>query len=181
MFQLPKKAGLFLLGLCLGWMASAPAFAGGIKPWTQITDVSQRFVVLTDFGGDTVLDRSTGLLWDRSPEGGNYSWYGAHRRCIFVGNGTSNELGWRLPKVEELHSLMYVTGSNPGGLASALPAGHPFNLSGIAAGTRFWTATSYQAENNDVTEAWTANPAGNFGSDLKTEGNGVWCVRGGAN
>ncbi|HKX12971.1 MAG TPA: DUF1566 domain-containing protein [bacterium] len=144
--------------------------------------MAKRFVVLSDFQGNAVLDRSTGLIWDRNPEGGNFTWYAAQRRCIFVGaSGVNPAMGWRLPKAEEIYSLMNTTGSNPGGPTQALPSGHPFDLSGLAAGTRFWAATTYPDEGGDITQAWTANPSGNFGSDLKTEGNGVWCVRGGAN
>lgn len=169
---------LALVGLLLP-VGAGLSLANAIKPWAQISDASQRFVVLTDFGGDAVLDRATGLIWDRTPEGGSFDWYIAQRRCIFVANGgnTPLDLGWRLPKVEELYSLFRVTGGNPGGPTMELVPGHPFTL---PAATTFWTASTVPLE-GDPNNGWIANTNGNFGFNAKDEGNGVWCVRGGVN
>lgn len=168
-----------MVGLLLS-VGARVSLADAIKPWAQISDASQRFVVLTDFGGDAVLDRATGLIWDRTPEGGAFDWYAAQRRCIFVASGgqTPLDLGWRLPKVEELYSLFRVTGSNPGGPIMAIVPGHPFTLPTTST---FWSASTAQI-NGDTDSAWVANTNGNYGfNDKVGDDNGVWCVRGGAN
>src|SRR3972149_10444596 len=66
----------------------------------------------SDVNDDTVLDKETGLVWERNPYSIPQSWYAAHYICIaetyYSGRG-----GWRLPTIQELASLvdMRVTGS----------------------------------------------------------------------
>jgi hypothetical protein len=179
MFGNIKKILVFVAVISIALVSAGASRANAIKPWGQITDVTQRFVVLTDFSGKAVLDRSTGLIWDRDPEGGNFTWELAQRRCIFIGAGGSNtDMGWRLPKVEELFSLFQITGANPGGATSALVPGHPFIIPTLKS---FWSASTVPLESGETDQAYYATDGGNFGLDFKSGSHGVWCVRGGAN
>lgn len=126
---------------------------------------------------DLVLDKETGLIW---PRNGNLltnavPWLDANTMCRTL--KFANRIGWRLPTVEELSSLVDVRFSNP-----ALPAGHPFLAVQTGEGVSpYWTSTNYE---NPSTAAWFVN----LGSgDAGTAGKGgekiplgfVWPVRGG--
>lgn len=159
-------------------VANGPYYA--MPAWDQTLPAAQRFIVLANFNSEAVLDRETGLVWERSPAatayqqqppagtfGGTY----ADDRCHFVQTG--GRLGWRLPSVAELSSLVDPTRSAP-----ALPVGHPFNLP-VSDG--FWTSTRYYPERFaqgrrtvDITYGLSGAVDGNSASKQ------VWCVRGGA-
>jgi Protein of unknown function (DUF1566) len=69
--------------------------------------------------GDAVLDKETGLVWERSPATNKTGLSGAvvySTTKIVVGRK-----GWRLPALEELLSLV-----DPGQMNPTLPVGHPF-------------------------------------------------------
>ena len=114
-----------------------------------------------------VLDRETGLVWNDEPNCcvGN-SWAGAKASCI--GTQVSGRMGWRLPTVEELASLVQLFVGSP-----ALPAGNPFP---VLTDDAYWTATSESS-----TLAWTINfgTTGIPATDTKANTNYIWCVRGG--
>jgi hypothetical protein len=83
-----------------------------------------RFIVLSNMNSAAVLDRETGLVWERSPSPGPFvNWLQAHYVCnkLILGN----RFGWRLPTVQELASLMEprILDVPP---INWLPAGHPF-------------------------------------------------------
>ena len=134
-----------------------------------------RFLVLTDWGSsEAVLDKETGLVWERAPEAdGLADWYQAHGHCNQLKTG--DRFGWRLPTVQELASLFDPTGT----VSQALPPGHPFTL---AQGTNdYWSATS---SNVNPTQAWTVYFSTGGGPRAildKTEFGEIftWCVRGG--
>ena len=130
-----------------------------------------RFIVLANFGNAAVLDRETGLVWERSPSTELFTWHVAHVRCNeFVTLG--NRLGWRLPTVNELASLVDPSRSDP-----ALPAGHPFN--NVQLSDYYWSATT---DSRIIDNKWVV---GFFGdADVgnarnKNDSRFVWCVRGG--
>ena len=83
----------------------------------EITDASKRFQSVLD--GEAVLDKETGLVWEKSPDTTTRTrvdaLYYAYSKNV-GGRG-----GWRLPKAEELRTLIDPTQRNP-----ALPSGHPF-------------------------------------------------------
>ncbi len=135
--------------------------------WDQQIPTSQRFIALSNWNNAAVLDRETGLVWERSPSSPDANWTNAQYACIFL--RVANRLGWRLPTVQELASLMDQTASDP-----PLPPGSPFT---IALGS-YWSATNYSAEANS---AWIVGLYynGGFSSATKDQGLHVWCVRGG--
>ena len=59
-----------------------PVAADTLSSWDTVINGSARFRVLRDFNDAAVLDRETGLVWERSPDTGTRDWLGAHRFCI---------------------------------------------------------------------------------------------------
>ena len=150
-----------------------PVAADTLSSWDTVINGSARFRVLRDFNDAAVLDRETGLVWERSPDTGTRDWLGAHRFCIDRAVGNRQRKGWRLPTVQEITSLVDPTADAP-----FLPAGHPFiNVQSDF----YWSATTF-GENPAL--AWGAGfennltePGARFTS--KTVPFFVWCVRSG--
>ena len=133
-----------------------------------------RFVVLSDWGGSAVLDKETGLVWERTPGTSLINWHQAEMGCNrrIVGG----RMGWRLPTVQELSRL--ANGISMQYSVVVLPAGHPFQLSRYV----YWTTTLSAANPSPQfpAEAWlvaffSSVPWTEPTSTLKT----AWCVRGG--
>lgn len=78
-----------------------------------------------------VLDRETGLVWEREWHPTSLVWSDAVRACH--DRNTGDRSGWRLPTVAEMLSLL------DGDSADGLPEGHPFDL-GLPEDV-FWTST----------------------------------------
>ncbi len=124
-----RRLGLLAAALCAG--LSAPAWAQltttangpfvAMPSWSQKL-TSNRFVILANWNGEAVLDRETGLVWERSPDISARNWTDAHRYCNSLGVG--GRMGWRVPSVHELTSLLDPTILLPA--STSLPAGHPF-------------------------------------------------------
>lgn len=137
----------------------------------QLKNASTRFIVLSNWNKEAVLDQETGLVWELSPSATKSSWTGALAACQQASTG--NRFGWRLPQQEELASLGVPNATVPGEID--LPAGSPFQN---ATGVTFWTASVDQADSG---QAWFVS----FGSGggMATNGQGTpfqaWCVRGG--
>jgi hypothetical protein len=133
-----------------------------------------RFIVLTNFNSEAVLDRNTGLVWQRSPLQTLITWHGLipdtpvfTPRCL---NSTiAGQKSWRLPSVVELLSLLDPSVTS----GPKLPPGHPFlNVQADV----YWSATTY-AENSS--SAWDVNFASGLVSpSAKTGAHYFWCVRG---
>ena len=87
--------------------------------WSQKLPAAQRFVLVLD--GAAVLDKETGLVWERVPSTSKIDWFYAEYECYSKTVG--GRKGWRLPSVAELASLIDPTQSNP-----KLPSGHPFQI-----------------------------------------------------
>jgi hypothetical protein len=86
------------------------------------TDNCPRFVVLSDFDDDAVLDKETGLVWGRRiSRNASAQWHLLMGYCTH--RNTGGRMGWHLPTIEQLGTLIDRTRSNP-----ALPAGHPFEF-----------------------------------------------------
>jgi hypothetical protein len=135
--------------------------------WSQkITDASKRFEIV--LGGVAVLDKETGLVWQRYPDGTTRNWNAAMNEAYSKEIG--GRRGWRLPTVEELASLL----DSSGGITK-LPSGNPFG--GLYTGFPYWSSTTSP---NDPDRAMHVDFLfGNVGSSLKTSTYFMWCVRGG--
>ena len=138
--------------------------------WDQTLPAATRFLVLSNFASAAVLDRETGLVWERTPEATTTTWSNARRQCME--RTTSGRKGWRLPSVHELASLIDPTVASPG---PTLPAGHPFtNIQ-----PHYWSAST-DADNPSL--AWNVNfYVGLVHLGYKTFDSRAWCVRGGMN
>jgi hypothetical protein len=145
--------------------------------WGQTLAGAVRFAPALD--GAAVLDLETGLVWEQKPDATPTRWTFAHNRCST--NVIAGRMGWRLPTVEELTSLVDPTQPTP-----SLPAGHPFSLQPTGfywASTGFVGDTGAQTdENADLARLVTfkvESPNGHVLFGVKVESNLVWCVRGG--
>lgn len=134
--------------------------------WSDKLPNAERFKLVLD--GEGVLDKETGLIWERSPNNATpMKWNEAIIYCYQKSIG--NRKGWRLPTVEELASLVDPTQSAP-----SLPSGHPFNN---VATYDYWSATTVV---NADSQAWLVGfGSGSVNTDNKQSNLFVWCVRGG--
>ena len=145
-----------------------PPSSGAFIPpaWSQKLPAAERFVLVLDDNG--VLDKETGLVWEKSPSTGIYIWVNAISHCISDLN-VGVRKGWHLPTVEQLASLVDTSGDS-----LKLPTGHPFTN---VQSRGYWSATTYPSS---TTVAWGVH----FGDgyvDAYAEANYyyAWCVRGG--
>lgn len=160
---------------------------GGPIPWRE-HGPNARFAVYdprgdsdlnnpVTFADDLVLDKETGLVWARDAGRiGLQNWLDANTLCRELELG--NRIGWRLPSVEELSSLV-----DPGRPDLALPPGHPFVNVQYGTGVyAYWTSTNYE---NPTGTAWFVNFWRGAGPHLaglaaKSGPGNVWPVRGGS-
>ena len=176
--------GMVAAGCLLAGASPATAQAPYYPPpaWDQTLQGSARFVLVLfqqlcvqavcSQVARAVLDRETGLVWERQPSNESVGpWPNPLRECAqrIVGN----RMGWRLPTADELSSLV-----DPSNLMTGLPPGHPFQIP--TALTR-WTSTEMNEDLVLVVEFSTP-----FAQDLFVLAGSkgglfpVWCVRGGA-
>lgn len=119
---------------------------------------------------DAVLDKETGLVWQRSPSPNKQgSWDAAI--VYSYSKATAGRKGWRLPTIEELLSLVDPTQNNP-----TLPAGHPF----LNVQTDYFYWSSTLGMTNLPTFAWGYNFGNADTSNCsKNQPLYAWLVRGG--
>jgi len=131
---------------------------------------AQRFVILPAFNSEAVLDKKTGLVWERSPQTTSARWTVAHRTCIEKNVG--GQKGWRLPSLEELTSLVDPSIAPPG---PTLPPGHPFLT---VQSTVYWSATRVD---EDARGSWAVHFGLGGGTTFINWAHSVqsWCVRDG--
>lgn len=120
--------------------------------------------------GASILDKETGLVWEKALNASELTWGEAVFACYqrLAGGRT----GWRLPAVEEIFSLIDVTHTFP-----ALPPGHPFILP--PAYSTVWSAST---DAFDPSIAWGVGLfTGMLTAGNKSSGPAhlAWCVRGG--
>lgn len=129
-----------------------------------------RFIVLANFNNEAVLDRETGLVWERSPSESLESGYNSARSCSHKVVG--NRQGWRLPTIQEARSLL-----DPSKQTPALPDGHPFTNLHVTNGDFYWTSTDNPF--GGVYIISLANAAIDLATERNFESSRPWCVRGG--
>lgn len=138
--------------------------------WSQKLPAAERFELVMD--DEAVLDKETGLVWEKFPATTEISWYEACFHCY--DREVNNRKGWRLPTIEELASLVDNNNSNP-----ALPTGHPF--SNVTTGC-YWSSTSSPTVAYPSSFAmYVSFSSGSMAGTPKSLASGVymWCVRGG--
>lgn len=179
--QVTRQQGWLVKFLAMGMMTVAVSMAGLAQAansngpyyappsWDQKLPVEMRFIVLTDWNSEAVLDRETGLVWEKITSRAFRSWNAAREACVNLRKG--NRLGWRLPSVYELASVVDASGTG-----SALPAGHPF---AVTTKSKYWSVTTDAV--NQVQARVVEFALGSLQVADKTENNLFWCVRGGNN
>ena len=136
------------------------------QSWDKIISGASRFnLVLLD--GAAVLDRETGLVWQRATSDTKRTWLQACTDCYRLEAG--GRMGWRLPTLEELATLVSTTHSYP-----ALPPDHLFQN---VKSDIYWSGHTYQ---DDPGSAWYIDfDNGYVFQHTKTNPCYFRCVRGG--
>lgn len=141
-----------------------------IQDWHNSYPSSQRFEILAAFNYNAVLDKTTGLVWERSPQTATVTYNEARRFC--VGRMAGEQTGWRLPSPIELRSLV---GPIRGLSRPHLPPNHPFlNVQA----TSYWAMVSETDHGpyGKYVDAFLGNILSFF--KVKMVSFPVWCVRG---
>jgi len=141
--------------------------------WDQNLPAAQRFVILSAFNNEAVLDKNTGLVWERYLSLDSRTWSNSDvsARAFCLTKVTGGQRGWRLPTIVELLSLSNPSVASPG---PTLPPGHPF--SNVLSAT-YWSAST---DAEDPTQVWGMSfYNGIFFRLSKTLTGLAWCVRGG--
>jgi hypothetical protein len=168
--------GTVLLVPCIltaGQLQPAALLGPRLKPldkvqptWSQKLPAEKRFVLVLD--GEAVLDRETGLVWERSPDTTERTWFNAVNYCY--NKNVGGRKGWRPPSVDELASLIDPTLVNP-----ALPSGHPFQ--NVQPGN-YWSGTT-SPDDTDVAYR-VVMLSGIVGLSFKSNNEHyIWAVRSG--
>jgi hypothetical protein len=93
-----------ILGLVVCFVLAVAGVAQADDSWDKNVNSTTRFVLLGAFGNAAVKDKNTGLVWERSPDQTQRTWFEASHYCW--SRIVSGTYGWRLPKVEELKGLL---------------------------------------------------------------------------
>ena len=176
------RGALALVWLLLAGHGSAESSAGEQGKPADLPGVThsrdnalptaQRFVILPAFANDAVLDKNTGLVWEKSPQTTSARWSVARRTCAEKSVGGQKD--WRLPSLEELASLVDYSVSPP---SLALPPGHPF-LS--VQSSVYWSSTR---PGEDPKGSWGVHFGLGGGATFINWAHSVlaWCVHDGMN
>jgi hypothetical protein len=179
------RTAFVMAALCAA--AAAPSPAGVLDPpgppgptmktldeipptWSLVLDAtngapdgcnSSRFTCV--MGAEAVLDRETGLVWDREPDPSivTGNWLDARVHCANKVLGSRG--GWRLPSLPELTSLLF-----------GLGAGTPFQWDSTQ---RYWTMTGVAANRFST---WAVYGSGSTPAvrAIRNSPGHAWCVRG---
>jgi hypothetical protein len=170
--------GLWMTGSGTGVMPAGAQTSlplpGVTQNWDKNLPSASRFTVLAKFNNQAVRDNNTGLVWEQAPDATLRKWQhfltplGATNYC--VNKTVGGTVGWRLPSVVELASL----------IDPSLPA--PFVPGTVFTGVLsdfYWSATTLAIL---PANAWVVT-FGNFNANSSDKSNDyhAWCVRGGMN
>jgi hypothetical protein len=157
-----------------------PQAADEVPAWSRKLDAagachSARFQCVlptnADFEGEGVLDRETGLVWQRTPSSTISNFNAVFNNCS--GATTGGRRGWRLPTYSEAQSLF-----DPAqGGDVALPSGHPFNIAPALQSANFASISTFLSDGSYMAYALDGATLGNFTKIGATQVAG-WCVRG---
>src|SRR5437667_9523665 len=160
---------------CTSYQATGPYYA--TPSWDQKLVYFQRFICLSDWNNEAVLDRETGLVWQKAPDAFKTSWTLNDQFCNINNPSRGNRFGWRLPTSSELTSLIEWQNGVVGSFI-ILPPGHPCVLPS-APGDRYWTSDQFPSNRvPSLTVEGRANFSIGVTPDVLVPGLG-WCVRGG--
>lgn len=173
-----KMIWVFLLafGLILSWTVGIAGdfyvvpVKGQYKSWDTKIAGATRFKLILD--GEAVLDRETGLVWEKETPNAKRGWQYAIEYCYMLNKG--GRKGWRVPTIEELASLV-----DPGKTYPSLPDGHPFTCPDPDyLEENYWSSTTYEGEPD---KKWVVFFANGYITNYTKTGNAycVRCVRGG--
>lgn len=174
-------------------LGTAVAQTDTLKSWSRkIPHARERFEVLHHFHDEAVLDKETQLVWERAPRDPFPNFRGTFALAVAecYNRLAGGRMGWRLPTVEELTSLLVETPTrNPHVIRAALPQGHPFL--GIRSGNRLESAYWSITEGSFIPSPGGPSFGGRFSvavnepevSTVALETNveavhSTWCVRG---
>jgi len=141
-----------------------------IQDWHNSYPATQRFEKMAAFDHDAVLDRTTELVWEKSPQTATMTYNEARRFC--VSRVVGGQKGWRLPSPIELRSLV---GTIRGLSRPHLPQNHPFlNVQA----TSYWAMVSETDHGpyGKYVDAFLGNILSFF--KVKMFSFPAWCVRG---
>jgi hypothetical protein len=168
--------------IALAILLSAPVFpqtvANATPSWDQTLPAAQRFIVLANFNQQAVLDRETGLVWEKSPSLDVAVWDAVRQTCIDKSIG--GRKGWRLPSIPEISSLLDTTATT----SPSLPTGHPFLNIGPGIFSLFFSATVDASNPSQFVWAITfstLSSGSHIALTFKAQNFRAWCVRGGMN
>jgi len=120
--RLAAIAGVILFGAIAAPLsgqttATGPYYAA--PAWDQTLPAVTRFIVLSNFASQAVLDRETGLVWQRALNA-RANYLNATVDC--AQSLTGGRAGWRRPTQPELATLIDPTAT----VGPPFPSGHPF-------------------------------------------------------
>ena len=124
--------------------------------WHQILPPADRFELVMYVniirGYEAVLDRETGLVWQRNTSDTQYTLKEAQKLCHEIEIG--GRKGWRLPTIEELSTLIDPFRNNP-----SLPDNHPFtNVKSSAIYDYYWSSSP----NTTTDDMWVVDFSGGY-------------------
>lgn len=125
--------------------------------------------VLYDIGNGTILEYTTGLIWQQQDDNIQRSWQGALAYCEGLQLAGSAE--WKLPDVKELLSIVDYNNQNPTIDTSYFPGTN---------NSDYWTSSTLITNSNDGSSAWSINFGNGYTTpNIKSDGplNLVRCVR----
>lgn len=174
---------------CSNSNGTVVACTGSGQDGEEQKGLARRYV---DNGDGTITDSATGLMWEKLAADlsihnrkAMYTWEAAFTNKIAMLNqvGFADHNDWRLPNVNELHSLVDY-GPTTSGIGSAFDTdcAIPCTITDCSCtdtGHPYWSSTTYQV---DPSTAWSIafEPGGSFGgADPKVGLAYVRAVRGG--